>query len=328
MKKINWGIIAPGNIATTFCTALSGVSSAQLYSVASRTPSKAKAFAENFGFIKYANNQQELLADPLVDVIYIASPHVFHADTAIECLRAGKAVLCEKPMSINMFEAEQIFAIAKEHNTFFMEAVWTRFMPVYQHILDWINDGLIGEVKMLQASFGISRPFDPEHRLYDVKLAGGALLDVGIYPITFAQMILQETPNEISASAHIGPSHVDESNAMTFKYENGVIASLNSSITTKTSHEAWIYGTKGNIKIPSFWHPQTAQLNTDITDESVTIEHVINGYEYEIEEVHKCLEAQLLESPKMSWESSKTIMKIMDEVRSQIGLKYPNEASS
>ena len=185
-----------------------------------------------------------------------------------------------------------------------------------------------GEVKMLQASFGISKPFDPEHRLYDVKLAGGALLDVGIYPITFAQMILQETPNEISASAHIGPSHVDESNAMTFKYENGVIASLNSSITTKTSHEAWIYGTKGNIKIPSFWHPQTAQLNTDITDESVTIEHVINGYEYEIEEVHKCLEAQLLESPKMSWESSKTIMKIMDEVRSQIGLKYPNEASS
>lgn len=325
MKKINWAIIAPGNIATTFCTALKEVESAQLYSVASRTPAKAKAFAESVGFVKYAQSQQELLADPLVDVVYIASPHIFHADTAIECLKAGKAVLCEKPMSINASEAERIFTIAKEQNTFFMEAVWTRFMPVYQQVLDWVNDGLIGDVKMVQASFGISRPFDPSHRLYDLNLAGGALLDVGIYPITFAQMIMQDVPQKISAFAHIGQSKVDESNAVTLQYKNGALASLNSAINTKTSHEAWIYGSKGNIKIPNFWHPQTAQLITDSAKDTVSIEHKVNGYEYEIDEVHKCLNAQLIESPTMSWLHSKTVLSIMDEVRSQIELAYPNE---
>lgn len=327
MNKINWGIIAPGNIATTFCTALKEVDSAQLYSVASRTPSKAKAFADSFGFVKHAQNQQELLADPLIDIVYIASPHMFHADTAIECLKAGKAVLCEKPMSINSSEAERIFATATQYNTFFMEAVWTRFMPVYHQVLNWVNDGLIGDVKMVQASFGISRAFDPSHRLYDLNLAGGALLDVGIYPITFAQMVMQAPPEKISAFAHIGQSSVDESNAVTLQYKNGAIASLNSAINTKTSHEAWIYGTKGNIKIPDFWHPQTAELKTDDTETAVSIEHRVNGYEYEIEEVHKCLQAQLIESPTMSWQHSETVMKIMDEVRSQVGLKYPNEVT-
>jgi predicted dehydrogenase len=325
MKKINWGVIAPGNIATKFCTALQEVESAELYSVASRTPTKAKTFADKFNFVKYAQHQQELLSDPLLDVVYIASPHMFHADAAIECLKAGKSVLCEKPMSINSSEADLIFTTAKDHNTFFMEAVWTRFMPVYQQIFKWIDEGLIGEVKMLQASFGISRPFDPSHRLYDLNLAGGALLDVGIYPITFAQMVMQEAPERISAFAHIGQSGVDESNAITLQYKNGTTASLNSAINSKTSHEAWIYGTKGNIKIPEFWHPQSAQLETEDTKESVSINHKINGYEYEIEEVHNCLQAKLLESPNMSWEQSKTVVNIMDEVRSQVGLKYPNE---
>lgn len=325
MKKINWAIIAPGKIATTFCSALKEIDSAQLYSVASRSPSKAKAFANKFGFVKHAQNQQALLADPLIDIVYIASPHTFHTETAIECLKAGKAVLCEKPMSINSSEAERVFAAAKEHNTFFMEAVWTRFMPIYQQVLKWVDDGLIGEIKMLQASFGILKPYDPSHRLYDIELAGGALLDVGIYPITFAQMLMQEAPEKISAVAHIGKSGVDENNGVTLRYKNGVIATLSSAINTKSSHDGWIYGSKGSIQIPNFWQAQSALLTSEDCHHSMSIEHKINGYEYEIEEAHRCLQENLLESPRMNWKSSAIIMNIMDKVRSEIELQYPSE---
>lgn len=325
MKKTNWAIIAPGNIARTFSKALQGVESARLYSVASRSANKAEAFAKDMGFDTFAESQEELLADPLVDIVYIASPHVFHADTAIECLQAGKAVLCEKPMAINSSEAERVFQTAKQHHTFYMEAVWTRFMPVLHQVLRWIQEGQIGEVKMVQASFGISKPFAPSHRLYDLKLAGGALLDVGIYPITFAQMIMQKVPEQILASANIGQSGVDESNAVTLKYPGGAIASVNSAISTQTSHEAWVYGSKGKIKIPTFWHPQEAFLFTDSGEERHSTAHKVNGYEYEIEEVQRCLLHGLIESPEMTWQHSKIVLTIMDEVRKQIGLRYPHE---
>ena len=325
MKKINWGILAPGKIARSFATALQGLESAHLYSVASRNPDRAKAFAKAFNVETRADSYDALIADPKVDVIYIASPHTFHAEHAIACLRAGKAVLCEKPMTINSADAQRVVDVARQHNTFYMEAVWTRFMPIFKHIRQWIDNGDIGDIQMLQASFGIAAPYNERHRLYDMTLAGGSLLDLGIYPITFAQWVMQVPPDHIAALAKIGQSGVDERTGIVLSYPNAVIATLNAAITSRTSHEAWIFGSKGNVKIPRFWQGEQATLIVDDKEETITAAHRINGYEGEIEEVHRCLKAGLIESPIMSWYESLTVMGIMDEVRAQIGLRYPME---
>ncbi len=335
MKEVNWAIMAPGNIATKFATALKGVESAKLYSVASRNPRKAAEFANQFTFEKSAASYADLVADPKVDVVYIASPHSLHAEQSILCLQAGKAVLCEKPMTVNTPEAEAVFSLAKKKHLFFMEAVWTRFMPTLQKVRSWIEEGRIGQVEMVQANFGFCFPFEASHRLYDKALAGGALLDLGIYPITFAQWVMQQAPNDISAIGQIGQSGVDEKNAVLLHYPSGGIAVLNSSITTETSNEAWIFGSKGKIKIPQFWQCQQATLferknrgfegkNRDNNEITSLFEapHRINGYEYEIEEVHRCLSERLIESPIMPWDQSITTMQIMDEVRQQIGVRY------
>ena len=325
MKEINWGILAPGSIAHKFAQALQGVEDANLYSVASRNSQRASSFADQYGFTKAADDYEALLADPNVDAIYIASPHMVHAEQSIACLNAGKAVLCEKPMTVNADDAEKVIAIARETGTFYMEAVWTRFMPIYQQIRQWISDGLIGEVHMVQASFGFGREFDPDNRLFDPNLAGGALLDMGIYPITFAQWVFGGTPQRITALSHLGKSGVDERIGMVLQYDDGQIASLNSTVNATTMHDAWIYGSKGNIRVPLFWCANSASLIIDGVEQTIDTPHKVNGYEWEIKEVHRCLEQGLIESPVMSWQESVNVMRIMDEIRAQIGLEYPFE---
>jgi predicted dehydrogenase len=323
--KINWGIIAPGNIATEFATALQGVDHATLYSVASRDVNKAQAFANQYGFEKFATNYDALIADPKVDVIYIASPHTFHAQQSIDCLTAGKAVLCEKPMTINADQAKRVFEAARSNNTFYMEAVWTRFMPMLAKVREIIDSGLIGEVQTAQASFGIDVPFSPQHRLYDPMLAGGALLDVGIYTITFAQWLMQTTPVQITADAQLGATGVDERTSVILRYPEGQVATLNSSINSKSNHEAWIFASKGSIKMSSFWQCEEITLNLDGELEVIEIPHRINGYEGEIEEVNRCLKANMIESELFPWSASMTVMEIMDQARRQIGLRYQCE---
>jgi len=332
MNTVNWAIIAPGNIAGKFATALQGVANATPYSVASRTPEKAAAFANKHGFETYAASYDELINDPKVDAIYIASPHMLHAEQSIACLKATKAVLCEKPMSVNSQDAQKVVSMARQHNTFFMEAVWTRFMPVHKTIQEWIHKGRIGEVKMVQASFGFAREFTPEHRLFNPQLAGGALLDIGIYPITMAQIALGEMPKKISAIAELGQSGVDENLGMLLHYPQGQIATLSATLKANTSWDAWILGSEGSIHIPLFWFAESATLFSGSMPTLKEVEkcaypHKVNGYEYEIEEVHRCLEQGLLESPHMSWQESIRVMNIMDEVRSQIGLVYPFETA-
>lgn len=325
MNKINWGIIAPGKIAHHFATALQGVESAHCYCVASRDIQRAQKFASKYDFERVAEDYTALITDPKVDVIYIASPHTFHAEQSIACLNAGKAVLCEKPMTINANQAQCVLNAAKQNNVFYMEAVWTRFMPIYQQVQTWINDGRIGDVQMLQASFAFSNDFTPSHRLYNAELAGGALLDLGIYPITFSQMVMQDPPMQVSAIGEVGNTHVDEQISVTLKYPNGKIANLSASISTNTTNEAWIFGSKGRIKLPKFWDCETATLLVDEQAETVKIPHQINGYEGEIEEVVRCIHNGLIESPILPWQESLKVMKIMDEARQQIGLKYPME---
>jgi len=327
MKKINWAILGPGKIAEKFAIALEGVESSHLYCVASRDNNRAAAFAEKFNFETYSASYEALIADPQVDVIYIASPHTFHAEQSIACLQAGKAVLCEKPMTINAEQASLVFDAAVQNNAFYMEAVWTRCMPMLEQVRQWIDAGTIGEVKLVQANFGINIPFKKEHRLYNLDLAGGALLDLGIYPITLAQCLMQKLPSKISALADIGPSGVDERVGVLLKYADGAIANLSAAVNTRTNYDAWIHGTKGRIQLLNFWRSEEATLIIDDQSETVTIPHRVNGYEYEIEEVNRCLNEGLVESPRMSWNDSLMVMQIMDEIRAQIDLPYPMEAT-
>ncbi|MFT6006697.1 MAG: dihydrodiol dehydrogenase / D-xylose 1-dehydrogenase (NADP) [Pseudoalteromonas tetraodonis] len=327
MKYYNWGIIAPGNIAESFATALSGVERARLYSVASRSVDRATTFANEHGFQKVAHSYAELLQDPSVDVIYIASPHNFHMQQSLDCLEAGKAVLCEKPMCVNALEAAKVFDMAEQKRVFYMEAVWTRFMPVYRQIRAWLEQGKIGQVQMIQASFGFSfaDKRSPDSRLLNLDLAGGALLDLGIYPITFAQWVMRQAPIEIVARGNLGKTGVDEKTAMLMTYSNNEMAVLSTTLSADTSYDAWILGSEGRIKVPVFWCAESAELFTNHGNERAEAPHAVNGYEWEIEEVHACLDAGLLESRQMPWSTSLETMRIMDEVRAQIGLRYPME---
>ena len=336
MKVHNWGILAPGNIARSFAKALSFVENARLISVASRDIDRAQNFAKEFDVAKVAANYGALIADPDIDIIYIASPHHLHAEQSTACLEAGKAVLCEKPMTVNFREAQAVIAVAEQHQQFYMEAVWTRFLPIYQKIQAWIDEGKIGDVEMVQASFGFAMPFDEHGRCFNAELAGGCLLDMGIYPITFAQLILGHAPDDatgpsnIAALGHVGNTGVDERTGIVLQYPGGKIATLNTSLKTNTSGDAWIFGSKGNIHVPSFWSAQSATIFTGDTlpyskVDTTDYPHKINGYEYEIVEAQRCLEKGLLQSPTMSWSQSLAVIEIMDEVRRQIDLKYPFE---
>lgn len=331
MSTCRWGIIAPGNIASKFALALQAVDGAVLQSVASRDKSRARAFAEDFGFVDVANNYAALINDPKVDVVYIASPHNLHAEQAIACLKAGKAVLCEKPMTVNSRQASKVIEVARERNVFYMEAVWTRFLPVYSKIREWLDSGAIGDVKMIQANFGFNFPFDPKSRLFNPKLAGGALLDVGIYPITFAQWVMQDqAPSRISAVGSLGVTGVDESSAITLQYRDGALAMLTSTVLANTVYDAWIIGTEGQIKVPMFWCAESAELIKGLRGDSLVVDqikhpHKPNGYEGEIVEVQRCLAVGELESKLLPWASSIEVMSIMDQARDQLGLVYPFE---
>lgn len=331
MKSYNWGILAPGKIATKFATALAYVDGANLYSVASRDQRRAELFAKEFGVQNVAQDYNALIHDSAVDVIYIASPHSFHPDQAIQCLEAGKAVLCEKPMAVNARQAERVIETARANQVFYMEAVWTRFMPVYRAIRAWLDAGEIGDIVSINANFGFNFPFDPASRLYNPDLAGGALLDMGIYPITFAQWVMGDAmPERIQALGQLGASGVDESVAITLKYPQGALATLTTTTLANTDYTAWIIGTRGKIKVPLFWFSHRAELIatervTDTVVDRFDQQHACNGYEHEILEVQRCLSAGGQQSAAMPWGTSLRLMQIMDEVRAQIGLVYPFE---
>lgn len=331
MERTRWGIIAPGKIAAKFADALHAVDSAELYAVASRSSDRARAFAETHGASQWYADYTELVKDQDVDIVYVASPHTFHAEQATLALTHKKPVLCEKPVTLNYAQAAKLFDQAKLNNVFCMEAVWTRFMPVFEKISDWIASGQIGEVQMIRANFGFSFEFDPKGRLFDPNLGGGSLLDLGIYPITFAQLVLKDSfPKAISAVATKGVTGVDENLGMLLQYESGVIATLSSTTRANTAYTATILGTKGKIEVPMFWCSESAELYSTNRAEEILVDkaefpHFCNGYEWEIQEAQRCLVNRRLESEKMTWQSSLGVMKIMDEVRAQINLSYPNE---
>jgi predicted dehydrogenase len=327
--KIRWGIISTGNIAHQFARGLSVIPDAELIAVGSRSQASANAFGDEFNIPRRYTSYETLVSDPDVDAIYVGTPHPMHAPNMLLCLEAGKAVLCEKPFTVNAGEAEAVIQSAREKRLFLMEAMWTRFTPAMAKVRELIASDAIGELRMLTADFGFRFEFKPEHRLLNPDLGGGGLLDVGIYPVSLSYMLFG-APGEIVSLAHLGETSVDEQTAMIFKYAGGRLAQLACAVRTEMPQEAVIMGTKGRIKIaPTWWKPERFTLTVSGQPVQVfELPFTGNGYNYEAMEVMRCLRAGLLESPIMPHDETLSIMQTLDAVRAPWGLVYPGEKSS
>ncbi|GMK44278.1 dehydrogenase [Paenibacillus glycanilyticus] len=325
-RTIKWGILGAGWIASQFARDLAFAQDAELSAVGSRSLEKAAEFAGKFGGKRAYGSYEELVNDAEIDIIYVATPHPSHKEHVLQCLRAGKAVLCEKPFTVNVKEAEEVVQYARENRIFLMEAMWTRFLPVIRKVREWIEEGRIGDVRLLKADFGFRTGVNPEGRLFKPALAGGALLDVGIYPLSFASMLFGAKPKQILSTAHLGETGVDEENSILLSYEGGQTALLSSAIRLNSGSDAYIMGTEGSIKIPSFFNAKSATLvAADGTEETFSDDRTTLGYVYEAEAAGQYLREGKLESEVISLDETLQLMRIMDEIRGQWGLRYPFE---
>jgi predicted dehydrogenase len=324
MPMMKWGILGCGNIGGKFADGLKAIPEAQLYAVASRNEEKARQFCRKHGAAKWYADYDSLAADPEIDVVYVATPHAFHKEHTIMCLSGGKHVLCEKPFAVNRNEAEQMVAAAMTKKLFLMEAMWTRFLPVIREVRRLLAQGIVGDIRMITADFGFRADFDPQSRLFDPALGGGSLLDVGVYTVAWANMILNKPPSSLVSTASFAATGVDDQAATILRYDKGEIALLSSSLSAATANEAGIFGTHGSIRIPSFWRAIRATVSGE-KEKKISIPFRANGYEYEAEEVMRCVKEGKVESPTMPLADSLAILAILDEIRGRWGLVYPME---
>jgi len=326
VEKVRWGILGTGAIAKQFVQGLRFVPEAEVFAVGSRSRASAQEFADKKGIPRRHASYDDLASDPDVDVVYIATPHPFHAENATLCLEAGKAVLCEKPFCVNAAEAERVVGLARKKRLFIMEGMWTRFFPLMEEVRRLVSEGAIGEVRMLNVDFGFRADLDPASRLFDPKLGGGALLDVGVYCVSFASMILGRPSGSVGLS-HLGETGVDEQASVVMEHEGGRLANLSIGIRTTTPQEATIMGTEGYIRIHTpWWRPTSMTISRPGTDEE-TVEAPVsgNGFGYEAAEVMRCLEAGKTESDVMQLDETLSVMRTMDGIRAAWGLRYPGE---
>ncbi len=320
--KTKWGIIGLGKIAHIFANDLKHVEGAELYAVASRTQDKANEFAEIHSAKNAYGNYTELLKNPEVDMVYIATPHVFHYDNAIEALQHKKAVLCEKPLAMNAEQVKVMQDLARQNKVFFMEALWTDFMPALQFLKDIKKNNTYGKIKNLKAEFCFEPEFNPNSRLFNKNLGGGALLDIGIYPVYLALRLIG-TPDNIEAHAQFNQTDVDVETNIKFLYNDGRSADLFCSLKKTTKSEAVIGFEKAEITIHERFHESDKlSIKTENDVEQENFNHQYRGYNFEIEHVQECLQKGLTESPFMDFEFSRTLMMTLDKIREIIGLHY------
>lgn len=322
-EPIRWGILGTGKIARALATALQDVPDAVLAGVASRSRDKADAFAFEFGAAAAYGSYEELAAAADIDLVYVATPHPQHAANALLALNAGKGVLCEKPFTMNRREAGQVVALARTKQLFLMEAMWTRFMPALAEVKRLIALGEIGSVHQVVADFGFTATFGPEHRVYNPELGGGALLDLGIYPLSIAASLLGAVV-DVKAQAEMGPTGVDVQTGFTLRHEGGGMSVCSCSFQARTPGELTVSGSRGHIRMNTMFH-RAQSITVSLDDGSArTIDTPFlgNGYVHEVIEAQRCFRAGLIESPGMTHAETLDLMSVMDEVRRQIGLVY------
>lgn len=323
---IRWGILGTGGIASSFATALRHVPDAELVAVGSRAQDSADRFAAVHAVGRGYGSYEALVDDAEVDVVYVATPHTRHAADMALALDAEKHVLGEKPFTISRAESTRIAELAAARGRFAMEAFWSRFLPAYRTLRTLLDDEAIGEVLRVEGSFGFRAEVEPTHRLFDPELGGGALLDLGCYPVQLAHFVLG-TPTSVAAVARIGETGVDEDTIVAMRFAGGAVAVAQTAIRTPMSCDARITGTAGTIELPAFMHcpeyvditvgSETSRIDTPLGEAPLA---------FQVEEVHACLRAGQLESPTMPLTDTLAIADTLDLARAAIGLRYPGEA--
>jgi predicted dehydrogenase len=315
---IRWGILGTGGIARTFTEDLLRLGH-EVAAVGSRAAHTAEAFADRYGVPRAYASYAELAADDKVDVVYVATTHNAHHSAARTCLEAGRAVLVEKPFTTTAADAQDLVDLARERNLFAMEAMWTRFNPLIARVRALVADGAIGDVKAVYADFSENFPFDAAHRLWAPELAGGALLDLGVYPVSFAWMLLGE-PATVQAVTTPAPTGVDSNTGILFGYESGAVALLHCGFWARSPQTATVAGTAGRIEVAGpFWHPSAMTLHRDGAEpETFRLDVNGHGYTYQAEEVARCLDAGLTESPVMPLEETVAILHTLDTITARL----------
>jgi predicted dehydrogenase len=328
-KNMKWGILGCGHIARKFAADLTLVKDAQLVAVGAREQSSADAFAKEFKVKHAYSNYESLVQNPDVDVIYIATPHTLHRDHALLCMKHNKSVLCEKAFAMNLREAKEMIDFAKAHGVFLMEAFWTKLLPHYLAAKQLIAEGKVGQIKYVGAEFG----FVPQHpvrpRLFDPKLGGGSLLDIGIYTV-FVAVDMLGRPDVISASMTKAATGIDAQCAMRFDYNNGAIAQLFSSFSVNLAGAVNIAGDNGRIHFVNQFYRPTPSAQLEFYPGGIDSREEIRyekakgfGYEYEAQHVNECLQQGLTESPVLTHELTLLVMETLDRIREIAGIHYP-----
>ncbi|RKS08768.1 putative dehydrogenase [Nocardiopsis sp. Huas11] len=318
-----WGVIGTGGIAHSFLEGLRASSSSRAVAVGSRTLARAEEFADAWDVPGRHGSYAELADSPDVDVVYIATPHPWHHEAALLCLKAGKHVLVEKPMAMNALQVSQMVGAARDNDRFLMEAMWTRYLPVYRRVRDLVADGALGEVRWISAEFGFNAPYDPDHRLFNADLGGGALLDLGVYPLALASHFLGDL-TVVGATRELSPDRmVDVQTTILLRGQDGGTASVSCASRRTLPNRAVLAGSRGWVEMPAFWAGTEAVLHRDGHEPEALHEPFrANGYEFEADEVARCLAAGERESPDMPWAESLRLARLMDQVRDMGGLVY------
>jgi predicted dehydrogenase len=322
---VRWGIVGPGRIAAEFATGMQEVADGEVVAVASRAIERANTFADRFGVERRYDGIRALVDDAEVDVVYVATPHARHCVDTIAALEAGKHVLCEKPFALNARQAAEMVDTARARGVFLMEAMWSRFLPAYRVLTEVLADQRIGDPTVVEADFGFRMPVVPEHRLFDPALGGGALLDLGVYALQLCSLVLG-VPDRVRADATVGETGVDERVAAVLGYRNGSMGVIKAAITASLACEARISGTDGWIRLPAFMHrPEWIEVGTARGVERIDAGFEGEGLRFQVMEVHRCLAEGQLESPVMPLDETVAIASVLDEIRRQIGVVYPDD---
>lgn len=317
MDQVRWGMISAGNIAGQFARDMVHVKNAHVAAVAARRQYDASRFAELHNIERACEGYDALCSDPNIDAIYVSTPHSLHLQNSLEAIAGNKAVLCEKPVTTNPDELETLLKAANDANVYVMEAMWTWFLPAIQQAKAWVDEGHIGELLHINASFGIAMPYNPDSRLYNPELAGGCLLDMGIYPIALARYFYAQAPNALNTIARFAPNGVEDDLVMQFDYDNGA-ATLATSMRTTLPNVAYIVGTAGYIFIPDFWRAQECHLyQQQKRTKSFSDKRKGDGFEFQIAQVSQDVMAGRTQSATVTHNASRAFQADMNWVKSQ-----------
>ena len=326
--QIRWGIVGPGRIAEKVTGDFRDVDGAEPVAVASRSAARAQEFAARHGLARAYGSYAEILTDPEIDVLYVATPHAQHHAFALAALRARKALLVEKSFTATTAGAAEVIDLARGTGIFVMEAMWTRFQPAVVALRELVADGAIGEVRSVQADLGVAREYEPTDRLFDLALGGGALLDLGVYVVSFAQMLLG-TPERVVAAGSLFPSGVDAEASLLLDHGDGRTATLTTSLRQALPGQARVFGTEGWIDVlPRFHHPQTIVLHrAGAEPETITRPATGGGYAHELIEVTECLRAGRSESAVMPLADTLAVQSVLGEAADQLGVPHKEDDS-